>query len=155
MAEMKEFNLDFVRRTIQILDDYNGKYTFSNLINCSLGLIILPYEKRGFSSFLNQNISDINSLPSFTISKFEPRRSFKKGVVAFYPKTLKVLLQKIRNGLAHQNIRPINIDGILHSIEIANEFRGNTDLVIKFTEDELKNFALFISKLYLTENDVN
>lgn len=153
MGEMKEFNLDFVRRTIHILEDYSGEYTFSNLINCSLGLIVLPYEKRGESVILDKNIAEIESLPPFTLCDFEPIKSIKNGKILYYPKTLKVLLQKIRNGLAHQNIKPINIDGVLHSIEITNKFRGNVDLVIKFTEAELRAFALFIADIYLNENN--
>ena len=41
-----KFETDFVRRTIHTLKRYRGKYPLSQLINCTLGLIILPYEKR-------------------------------------------------------------------------------------------------------------
>jgi len=151
MAEIEKFNIDFVKRTIKILDHYNGDYSFSNLINCTLGLIILPYEARGSSSIFNKNIAVIDSLPSFTLINFNPIKVIKNNEVFYYPKSLKVLLQKIRNGLAHQNIRPVNFDGILKSIVISNKYRSKQDLEIEFTEYELKNFALFISETYLHE----
>lgn len=149
MAEMKKFNIDFVKRTITILENYKGEYGFSNLINCTLGLIVLPYERNVSSEIFKKNITEIDSLPSFTISIFEPIETIKNGKKIFFPKTLKVLLKKIRNGLAHQNISPKNINGVLNSIVITNKYRDHTDMVVEFTEFELKNFALFISQTYL------
>ncbi|MCF6269498.1 MAG: hypothetical protein L3J41_07300 [Melioribacteraceae bacterium] len=152
MAESKNFNIDFVRRTRDILESYKGEHSFSNLINCSLGLIILPYEKRRKSPVLNKNISEIDSLPFFTILDFNPIKTIIKDRISYYPKTLGVFLRKTRNGLAHQNIHPINSDGILQKILITNKYKNYTDLKVEFTENELKKFALFISELYLLEH---
>lgn len=154
MAESKNFNIDFVRRTIDILENYNGEYSFSNLINCTLGLIILPYEKRRELPTFSKNISEIASIPCFAILDFNPIKKIKKNSISYYPRTFRVFLQKIRNGLAHQNICPINSEGILQKIQITNKYGTHIDLKVEFTEGELKEFALFVSELYLNEHSI-
>jgi len=44
---MKEqcLNKDFIRRTLHIIEHYDGPYGVTLLINCLLGLIVLPKEK--------------------------------------------------------------------------------------------------------------
>ena len=73
-------------------------------------------------------------------------------MVTYYPKTMKVLLQKIRNGLAHQKIEPINHGGKFAGVIIRNYFNDaqiRKDLEVYFSQQELKDFALFIADEYL------
>ncbi len=72
--------------------------------------------------------------------------------MTYYPKTLKVLLNKIRNGLAHQHIEPINENGNFVGVIIRNYFddaKVHKDLEVYFSQQELKEFALFIADEYL------
>jgi len=48
--------IDFIRRTYEILHGYRGKYNVTLLINCCIGLLILPKEKWD----KNLPIGDIN-----------------------------------------------------------------------------------------------
>jgi len=157
--ETKNFPLDFVKRTIANLDRYQGEFEFTNLLNCTLGLIILPYEKgmRGKhpQSVWNTNLNDVPNRPSFQIHRFEPLQKGRNGEPKYCKKTLKVLLQKIRNGLAHQNVWPINQNGEFCDVIIKNYFddehkdRDDPDLHVQFSKNELKDFALFIANAYL------
>ena len=153
--EIKKFEDEFVERTKTLLTDYKGPWDVSNLINCTLGLIILPYEniKRTASkSVWSLELNMIPGLPTFQLHIFEPIRSKKENKITYYPKTLKVLLQKIRNGLAHQNIEPINQDGRFTAVVIRNYFddhRIHKDLEVQFSKEELRCFALFIAEEYL------
>ena len=66
---MNKFDVDFVIRTKEILEDYAGKRDLSNLLNCTLGLIILPYEnvKSSTESFWDLEIEKIPDMPSCQI----------------------------------------------------------------------------------------
>jgi len=91
----------------------------------------------------------ILGLPPFDLKLFNPLKfDFDKSIVEDH-KTLNVLLQKIRNGLAHQHISPVNHGGEFDYINIWNEFEGITDLRIGFSQIQLMNFAMFIANEYL------
>lgn len=45
MSEYTIFPIDFINRTRENLEKYSGKYEVTNLINCCLGLIIIPKQK--------------------------------------------------------------------------------------------------------------
>ena len=62
------------------------------------------------------------------------------------------LLKKIRNGVAHQNIMPINTDKVWKGIRIWNHNKyGIKDFEIEFKVSELKIFALFLAEKYISE----
>lgn len=148
--EIKKFEIEFVKRTKDLLLGYEGPWDMSNLINCTLGLIILPYEATRESPppFWE---TELPNLP-FRLEIFDPIQSIKNSKIKYYPKTLAVLLQKIRNGLAHQNIEPVNENGKFAGIIIRNYFgltKSHLDLKIHFSQQELKKFALFIANEYL------
>ena len=153
--EIKKFEIEFVQRTKSLLIDYQGPWDMSNLINCTLGLIILPYETikgKPSLSFWDTELDKIPNLPPFKLPIFEPIKRIKRLRVTYYPKTLKVLLQKIRNGLAHQRIEPVNQDGKFAGVIIRNYFddaQTRQDLEVHFSQQELKGFALFIADEYL------
>ena len=153
--EIKKFEIEFVQRTKSLLTDYQGPWDMSNLINCTLGLIILPYETikgKPSLSFWDTELAKIPNLPPFRLSIFKPIKSIKKSKVTYYSKTLKVLLQKIRNGLAHQRIEPVNQDGKFAGVIMRNYFddaQTRPDLEVQFSQQELKDFALFIADEYL------
>jgi hypothetical protein len=154
MMEIKRFDTDFVSRTKEILLNYQGDYEVSNLINCTLGLIILPYEETNRNNyvFFDTNLDQIPSIPQFQTHLFDPIRKIERGCILYYPKTLKVLLQKMRHGLAHQHVEPINRDGLFDGVIIRNYYNGNKqylDLEIEFSHVELKKFALFIADQYI------
>lgn len=157
MSGIAHYEREFVERTRQILKTYKGKYKLSNAINCTLGLIVLPNEM--LNAFPNPiwdtPIVNINDLNYLQVRRFEPIRKKKKNLPVYYPKTLKILLKKIRNGLAHQTIEPVNnAHGLFTGIIIRNYFSegaNDLDLEIEFNRKELENFALFIAGKYLGE----
>lgn len=66
--------------------------------------------------------------------------------------TLEKFLKKIRNGVAHQNIMPVNENGDWKGLRIWNFDRnGIKDFEIEFKINELKSFAIFIAERYLLE----
>ncbi len=152
---MKNFEIEFVKRTKELLLQYDGSRDMSILINCTLGLIILPYEATQESPppLWDTELDKITNLPSFRLETFKPIEHIKKkSGVKYHPKTLAVLLEKIRHGLAHQHIEPVNENAKFAGVIIKNYFPPNScniDLEVRFNQQELKEFALFIADEYL------
>jgi hypothetical protein len=160
MGAIELYEKEFVERTRHILKRYRGKYKLSNAINCTLGLIILPNEmiRRLHSPMWDTPVDQIDELTYLRIQKFEPIRSKKNGTTSYYPKTLRTLLNKIRNGLAHQNIEPVNSGRSFVGVKIKNYYtdRSNSrelDLVIEMKRVELEKFGLFIAEKYLRDSE--
>jgi hypothetical protein len=108
--ESKNYKKDFVERTIKILNELDGNYTFSALMLSTFALIILPAEKN-LKAFQGLKIEDFTQ-NYFTLRLFNPIKSDKEMIkyakVNFY-----WFLKKVRNGLAHFNIEVVNSEGEL------------------------------------------
>ena len=89
---------------------------------------------------------------------------FDENMISVYPKlkikvneeaknlSFKSFLNKMRNGIAHQNIMPINRDRIWHGIRIWNiNGNGIKDFEVEFKISELKKFAISLAKKYVIE----
>ncbi|MBE0539182.1 MAG: hypothetical protein IH620_05670 [Ignavibacterium sp.] len=146
---MQEFKVDFVKRSLDILNQYEGEYPFSNLINCTLGLVLLPFEKGDNVEVWGKLISDVEVLKDVQINIFEP-----KLFNIIQPKSLNNFLKRMRHGFAHQNIIPINENKEFVKIQIINEYRKVIDLDVTFTREQLRDFALFIANTYLKSHDL-
>lgn len=65
---IQNFDIVFVKRTLENTENYNGEYTFTMLVNSLLGLIILPneYNIKGLRNykfdFLNQSVTTFTEL---------------------------------------------------------------------------------------------
>ena len=156
MARIEDFGTEFVQRTRYLLAEYQGEYKLSNALNCMLGLIVLPNEMLEYSrnEIWDTQIVDIEELNSLHIHFFEPIRSKRRHDVEYSPKTFRVLLKKMRNGIAHQNISPVNTDQLFTGVKIKNFFsagRRDMDLEIEFDRRGLERFALFVAEKYLGE----
>jgi hypothetical protein len=148
MTEIMIFKTEFVDRTKNILLNYEGEYKLSNTINCTLGLLILPYEnvRNNPDAFWDTDLNAIPNFPTSRIHIFQPIHKIRRnGLIEYYPTTLRVFLQKIRNGLAHQHIQPVNTNGRFTGVLIRNHFeQGNqnsVDLEVEFTRKQLEKFA--------------
>ncbi len=159
----EKYDTEFIKRTQTLIKDYqhrNGVYTTTLLLNCLLGLIILPNEfkeRKGRKfNFLNQEIQNIAEIQGIISKKgflFNPTTK-KKGQYVSDKKSLKNFLKKIRNGTAHQRIEPINENGKWKGIKIEdiNDANNkNLELKIELTIKELRDFAFFISTKYIEE----
>jgi hypothetical protein len=154
MVAITKFEVEFVERTIYLLKSYDGEYKLSNAINCTLGLIVLPseYLAEYGGRIWEREVSEIPELKFLRIKVFTPIHSGTPGDYQYYPKTLKFLLKKLRNGITHQHIDPINTGKTFTGIVIKNYFPlkpGEVDTEIDFSREDLERFALFIADQYL------
>ncbi len=154
--EVKNFDIEFVERTKRLLEDYDGSLDFSNLLNCTLGLIILPFEKgQGGSIFGTTDLTTIQTQIGFNLHKFNPIKSKNKNTTQYHTADLDKFLRKLRHGLAHQHIKPINKSGKWVGVKIWNEWMDpppkEVDLEVDFTKEQFRKFAIFIAELYLSQ----
>lgn len=156
MARIQDFGTEFVQRTRLLLTEYKGEYKLSNALNCMLGLIVLPNERleQNNDAIWDTLLENIPEMANLHINAFDPIRNIRRGRITYYPKTLRYFLKKVRNGIAHQNIAPINTNKRFTGVTIWNYFganKNNMDLNIELNRSELKRFALFVAEKYLGE----
>lgn len=124
MAEYKNFNIDFAKRTLYNLkymqnQKKNGEYVFevTQLINSFLGLIVFPYEtylknansKTVFEPEISKELLDeINSNPN-KIDTYNYKNDGER-------KSFKTLAHRLRNAASHRRIQCESVNGIICSI---------------------------------------
>jgi hypothetical protein len=151
-----EFDIEFIHRTKQIIEGYKGQYNVTLLLNCLLGLIVLPSEfyKRKRYSFFDKDVTEYPELADLTNGMFfVPTKNSGRNWVPDKT-TLKNLIKKIRNGISHQQIEA-NGTGekwqrvVIRDFNIYNN--NNLELEIDWSVKNLTNFALFIADQYTVE----
>lgn len=148
MTEIINFNIEFVKRTKEIIDSYNWKYEFTLLINSLLWLIFLARENKNNLKFLKNKIIDIKEFDNiFSNAKIENNDLWD-------------FLFHFRNAIAHMNIIPQNKDSDRESIEIWDEYyhkttknRIETFPHTNLTYDQIKIISDYISSKYIEENE--
>lgn len=175
-TEEQAFYLAEIKTTQQILIDLKdmGEYTPTLLLNSLLSMIVLPYEKakNSNSKFLSDDKFNVfeNQL-GISPTLFQPISNCKNCKVSYNQKSVKVFVNKLRNGIAHQNIT-ITIQGDKDfSITIKNKYQsrdcnkcanptckekglkrengGVIDFEVTVTVNQLRKLAEYISNAYL------
>jgi len=150
------FDIEFIDRTINIMCSYRGKYNITLLLNCLLGLIILPSEfyNRKSGRFFAADISDIFEIQEMLNGiVFNPTKNTKNGWIPD-KHNLRNLLKKIRNGVSHQQIECEEINGKWNKVVIRDfnmRNNNNLELEIHWTPKQLKKFAIFVANKYKSE----
>ncbi len=152
----EDFDLEFIDRTKKIIENYEGDYNVTLLLNCLLGLIVLPSEfyKRKSMKFFEDDINNYPVLRNLIVGLyFQPTKRRKKGFVDD-DKTLKNFIKKIRNGISHQQIWSEGTKDkwtrvIIRDFNVYNN--DNLELEVKWTIKQLRTFALFIANSYSDE----
>ena len=142
---------DFIQRTLELVEQYetiksgfafDEQYNHTLLINCLLGLIVLPKEKA---------ISHI-SIKRMVVIKREfglEKSTFHESI-----KTIKDLVKELRDSTAHFNIefRSIEESGFIDLIEFKNDEKEI--IIATFYKDELLLFVKLYGQLLLRQLSV-
>ncbi len=64
--EYKYIEIDFMKRTKKLINDYKGEHRVTLLINCCLGLLVLPKEKHFNVKTLPDGTGKIRQYPGTT-----------------------------------------------------------------------------------------
>lgn len=157
--EYKKFPIEFVERTKYLLECYEGDYEVSNALNCTLGLVILPFEtNKDFLSHVSlEKLKETLDIEIRYLPNNESYRISDSGE----------LLRRVRNGLSHRHIIPKSSEGNVTGVKIwdynhrncPHNESGNdneqevyekcAEVEFEFTNEGLKKFAIFIADKYL------
>lgn len=127
MEYAKEFERDFMRRTLEVVRSYSGPYEATNLLNCLLGLLIVPKE----SSLEKIPEDSLSELSHWGISQTSIKSFGRKKNGELLPQTLRQLVWGLRNAVAHFRFTPCHKDGRCTGFEFTDNsgFHAAIDLV--------------------------
>lgn len=175
-TEEQAFYLAEIKTTQQILADYGlkGTYMPTMLINSLLSMIVLPHEKAKSNNpdrIFSGRYSVFENQMDITPKIFSPIKSCENGKVLYNNRVTSVFINKLRNGIAHQNISVSIVDDYDFEITIKNKYQnrncnkcknntckekglrkengGVIDFEIKVNVSQLKRLAEYIANSYI------
>jgi hypothetical protein len=117
MEYQADFERTFMRRTLEILRTYEGAHDATMLVNCLLGLLIVPKERS-----LDRIPEDpLPSLGTWGISPQSIRRFGKCQCGHAHPEDLRQLVKSMRNAVAHFRIKPQHANGKCTGFEFKDQ----------------------------------
>jgi len=133
-----KFTKSFMSRTLEIVNKYDGPYDATLLINCLLGLLVLPKE----------NLLD--KLPDVPFDQFDhwgiKQDSIKNHGRCDYGHhhelNLRQLIRRMRNAVSHFRVEPFQTAGKVQGFE----FKDRNGFHAKLTLPELKEFVIKLSE---------
>lgn len=150
MGNYKDLEYDFIDRTLKLIEQYEGyykkfkfdeQYNHTLLINCLLGLIVMPKErvidaipKQKLTPELKKEMGIENSIINPEISEF------------------KNLIIQLRHAVAHFKIEvrsDDNVQFLIDEIFFLNPEKGNDYVIVKFRSEELLYFVRYYASWLL------
>jgi hypothetical protein len=129
MSYVGDFERDFMKHTLSILEDYDGHFEATVLINCLLGLLVVPRETC-FNAIPEDPIENLAAwgIPPSRIKSFGSRENGTN---------LRGLVQSLRNAVAHFRFKPFPESGEVEGFEFedASKFKAEIRL------DEMRVFV--------------
>lgn len=138
MSYLSNFERSFSEHTLAVVDEYTGQYDATLLINCLLGLLVVPKE------------TVLGAIPETPLSELQkwgisPASIRDPGVARGRrdpdPSTLRGLVFNLRHSVAHFKIQPVPKDGEV----LAFEFRNDRGLHAVVPIGELRDFVKRLS----------
>lgn len=117
MSYLNDFEHSFVDHTLKVLQSYDGKYNATILVNCLLGLLVVPKE-----SFLEAIPEDpLTELARWGIEPSSIRNPGRPTKTNPHPATLRGLVVNLRHAVAHFSIEPVPASSDVHSFKYTND----------------------------------
>lgn len=142
MTYSVDFEHSFMQHTLKIVHDYCEDYPATLLVNCLLGLLIVPKET---------SLDSIPDEPIANLSKWgiDPKSIISMGRVHRNntpPDTLRELVHRLRNAVAHFRIEPIPRREEVHSFRFTDE--NGFCAIIKLNEmrDFIERLAEYLDR---------
>ncbi len=143
--EERPFHLEFMRRTLDLVENYHGPSDMTNLMNCLLGLLVVP----------NERLFDL--IPTDSIETLKNWGIDPKNITHYgkcecgdrHPKNLRQLVKSLRHAVAHFQVKPINENrecvGFAFSNRSGFRARVRKDEMRVFVEKLVKHLDEYLS----------
>lgn len=132
MSYLDDFEHSFMRHTLEIVREYRGKYDATLLINCLVGLLVVP-RKSFLDAIPDEPLSELGKWGIDPGSIESAGNSDDSG-------TLRGLVRNLRNAVAHFNLTPVPRTEDVDSFEFTDQ--NGLKAVI-----ELSEMRVFVEKL--------
>ena len=150
MVAVSQFDYEYTRRTLEIVHQSSaGPYEVTNLINCLLGLLIVPRESV-FAALPDVPVAGLKSwgISRKSIRKFRVQRNGRNGRKArngtrgsnghaHHGPTLRQLVDQLRQAVAGGTLKP----RIANNRFVGLELRDGRGFHVVMTKLELKRFV--------------
>ena len=148
----QRFECDFIERTMKIIKQYEDfvennkniqdeeKFEVTLLINCLLGLLVLPKQKH------------IHNIPQIPVSQLAEKWDFREefierwGNVQENMRDLPYIVLRMRNSVAHMNITILGNGETIEFIEFNDDKYSNNIFKAKIPVKNLKTFVKNLAK---------
>lgn len=138
MGNYRNFEQDFVNRTIGLIEQYNQlivdepfdrQFNYTLTLNCLLGLIVMPKERA------------INSIPNHRLTvSFKQEMGVNRSELPDSRTSLRQLIVKMRHSIAHFDIEVESIDES-HLVDFVNFIDTEShDIYARFHAEEIFPF---------------
>ncbi|WP_048441058.1 HEPN family nuclease [Caenimonas sp. SL110] len=138
MSYLSNFERSFSEHTLAVIEEYSGTYDATLLINCLLGLLVVPKETV-LNAIPDTPLSELKKWGIEPASIRDPGRS--RGTKDPDPKTLRGLVANLRHSVAHFRIQPVPKEGEVNAFE----FRNDRGLNAVISLSELREFVKKLS----------
>lgn len=139
MEYESEFAKSFMGRTLKIVEEYNGDYEATLLINCLLGLLVLPKE-----ALLHKTpMAPLDSLEQWGIQPTSIINAGKCDYDHAHELNLRQLVRRMRNSVAHFKVTPFPSKG--GDVQ-GFEFKDRNGFHAKLSLTEIKALVINLSK---------
>ena len=133
-----EFAKSFMSRTLEIVQGYEGPYDATLLINCLLGLLVLPKE-----ALLDRiPTTPFDSLEQWGIQTSSIKSPGRCDYGHQHDLNLRQLARRMRNAVAHFQVEPFPKKGAVEGFA----FKDRNGFHAKLTLSELNAFVVKLSE---------
>lgn len=117
MSYLSNFERSFSEHTLHLVRGYDGPCDATLMINCLLGLLVVPKETV-LKAIPESPLAELPSWGIRTESIKSPGRPTKTNP---NPDTLRGLVANLRHSVAHFRIKPVPATETVHSFEYTND----------------------------------
>jgi HEPN pEK499 p136 len=150
MGNFKDIETEFIERTLLLISQYEGvqrKFQFEEqfnhtlLINCLLGIIVLPKERTMTYIPPDRLTEELRTMMGLRYSWINPELN-----------DLRSLILALRNSVAHFDIKVISLDErfLIDQVIFYDNVRSEGFEVAKFSSDELLPFVRYYASWLLS-----
>ena len=137
MSYLDDFEHSFMQRTLEILRSYEGHFDATMLINCLLGLLVVPKEQ-----FLEAiPLDPLHGLSKWGIRPASIKRIGRKTPKNPNPDTLRGIVYNLRNSVAHFRLKPNPSPQEVHSFEFTDRDKEGPHFRAVIKLHEMRNFV--------------
>lgn len=149
MGNYKNIEREFIERSILLLSQYKemskdipfkDQFNYTLLINCLLGLIVMPKEK-SITFIPNDRLTSVKKL----------KMGLKSSYISPDIKRLRDLIIALRHSIAHFDIEVISNseEFLVDEIVFKDSQASETKEIVRFKSNELFGFVTYYSELLL------